>query len=254
MLTRQQKQIELYHKIHSEYDKRYSLDYSTIFHRYWNRVLLGYLPRKGNSRILEVGCGTGILIEDLVKHYDYVVGIDISLSMVTKIDRSSSSLKGIIVSDGTKLPFGAELFDAVICRGSLHHFPSLELALAEIYRTLKMGGTFVFSEPSNDSLLVKKMRKLMYKKSDKFHEEDEAFLTPQLQGVLKKNRFNVKTTRRFGFLAYVLAGFPDHLPILKRVPFNRMLTRSLISVDELLSKLPFLNTQSLHIIMEVQKI
>lgn len=255
MLTRQQRQIELHNKIHSEYEKRYGLEYSMVFHRYWNRVLLEYLPYGKNSKILELGCGTGILLQDLVHNYNYVIGIDISLNMVKKINKNfSSSLKGIVVCDGVKLPFNTEFFDIVVCRGSLHHFPSLELALSEIYRILKTGGTFVLSEPSNDAFLVRKMRKFMYKKSDKFHEEDEGYLTPELLEALKKNRFDVKATRRFGFLAYTLAGFPDHLSILRWVPFNRILTRSLLLIDELLSKIPFLRSQSLHIIMNAKKI
>lgn len=109
------------------------------------------------------------------------------------------------------------------------------------------------SEPSNDGFLVRKIRKFLYKKSDKFCEEDEGYLTARIIGDLRRNGFDITATRRFGFLAYALAGFPDHLPILKWIPFNRVFTRSLILLDEVLAKVPLLRSQSSQIIVRNRK-
>lgn len=109
-MTRQQRQIQLHNKIHFQYEKRYELKYSIMFHRYWNRVLLKFLPAERSNKILELGCGTGILLKDLIDNYDYVIGIDISLNMVRKIANDPPSLKGLVVCDGTNLPFSEEFF------------------------------------------------------------------------------------------------------------------------------------------------
>jgi ubiquinone/menaquinone biosynthesis C-methylase UbiE len=53
-------------------------------------------------------------------------------------------------ADALQLPFVAESFDGVICMNALHHMPSYEAALAEIFRVLKKGGRAVFSEPGAD--------------------------------------------------------------------------------------------------------
>ena len=136
MALQQQRQINLYDKVHTEYEERYSLQYSMIFHKYWNRTLLKYFPKERDIKILEIACGTGVLLQDLKEEYDYVVGADISFAMVKEIGKILH-LSRIVVCDATKLPFGVGFFDVVICRGSLHHFPSLDLALEEICRTLK---------------------------------------------------------------------------------------------------------------------
>lgn len=48
-------------------------------------------------------------------------------------------------------------------------------------RVLKARGILVFSEPSDDSLVVQLARKRMYRKSDKFDEDDVAFLSHDLE-------------------------------------------------------------------------
>jgi hypothetical protein len=126
--------------------------------------------------------------------------------------------------------------------------------LEEIGRVLKTDGVLVFSEPSDDSPIVRRVRRRMYKKSDRFDEGDRAFLTRELKPALEAAGYRAAKIKRFGFLSYIFAGFPDHFSLLARVPGNRAITRVLIILDRLLSHLPLINRQSLHIIIQAKKI
>jgi SAM-dependent methyltransferase len=130
----------------------------------------------------------------------------------------------------------------------------LNPALDEIRRVLKPQGVLVISEPSNDSTLVRLARLIMYKKSDKFEEDDKGFRSKELIKKLAEKGFNVKKVKHFGFLSYVFAGFPDIIGIMKYMPFNKLLTHILILIDRLLSRIPVIKSQSLHIIMIVTRV
>ena len=211
MLTHQQREIELHRRLAGKYDVRYGFGYSRIFQDYWNRVIIDELP--DGKVALDIGCGTGVLLDELVKKCDFAVGLDISIEMLRRDTRQDKNFKGTTVGDGMSLPYKSGSFEAVACRGSLHHMPSLTSVLCEIHRVLKDKGALVLSEPSNDSLVVRLARKIMYKRSNKFDEADVAFLEGQLKRTLEECGFRVKKAKRFGFTAYALAGFPDHLPL-----------------------------------------
>jgi hypothetical protein len=49
--------------------------------------------------------------------------------------------------------------------------------------------------------------------------------------------------------AYALAGFPDHLPILKWIPGNAAITSGLIRLDRVLCATPGLSILGFHVIV-----
>lgn len=249
------KQIELHKKIAENYDERYKDDYSLLFQRYWNDTIMEAISEKevSDKKVLEFGCGTGILLEKLTERFSKVYGFDISADMLERINKKSEHLKGVAVGDGMNLPFSDKSFDYVICRGVLHHLPDLQGTLTEINRVLNAEGTLLFSEPSNDSIFVRLARKKMYKESDKFDEDDVGFFSHELKTKLANTNYKLVKIKRFGFLAYIFAGFPDHFSFLAKIPGNKIITSFFIFIDKILSHIPFINRQSLHIIMVANK-
>ena len=248
-----QKEIELHKELSQEYKKRYKYKFSTLFQTYWNNTLIKEIENCSSAKVLDFGCGNGILLGDLAEKCDFAVGLDASIDMVRDIKSEHGENINIIVGDGENLPVCAESFETVICRGTLHHLSSLSQGLKEIKRCLKKNGLLIFSEPSNDSIIVRIARSVMYKFSRKFHEDDIAFYEKEVIKTVEKEGFIVEKTQRFGFLAYVLIGFPDHLPIMKYVPFNLQVSRVLIAFDRFLARLPFIKSQSLHLIVKARK-
>ncbi len=254
-MNRQQRQIDLHEEIADHYLVRYGSDYSKIFQTYWNDKLISLCLNGAKSCVLDFGCGNGILIPDLVKKFKSVYGLDISYKMLKSARENWKSSKGAIIGDGNHIPFRDNSFDCVVCRGVIHHIPDIGLILNEVHRILTKNGLFVFSEPCNDSVIIRLARKIMYKKSKRFDKDDRAFLQNELEKIIDKNgKFTIEKIERFGFLAYIMAGFPDHISILKFIPFNQIITSVLISIDKILSQIPFIKKHSLHLIMKLRKI
>lgn len=103
---------------------------------------------KGKS-VLEIGCGQGLDASQIVQHCSSYVGLDLSSTSLHLAqrevyvrrpdDRSVTFLNG----DAEHLCFSNDSFDIVYSIGVLHHTPGFKVALNEIYRVLRPGGTLV---------------------------------------------------------------------------------------------------------------
>mgnify|MGYP000731180396 CR=1 FL=1 len=61
--------------------------------------------------------------------------------------------------------------------------------------------------------------------------------------------FEVTCVKRYGCLAYVFAGFPDHLGILRFIPGNTLLTRLFIRLDRMICAIPGLSLLGFHVVV-----
>src|SRR5262249_10134177 len=95
-------------------------------------------PRPG-ERILDLGCGDGVLTEKLVQMGCSVVGVDGSPLQI-----AAARARGLDahVLDGERLTFTHE-FDAVFSNAALHWMKRADDTIAGVYRALRPGGRFV---------------------------------------------------------------------------------------------------------------
>ena len=93
---------------------------------------------------LEVGCGDGFFTNILAGISGVIVGLDISLGMISKArERVSSSPRAkvhFIVGDAEHLPLRSNTFDCVVAINLLLHLFRPELALLDIARVLRQNG------------------------------------------------------------------------------------------------------------------
>lgn len=111
------------------------------------------------QRVLELGCGTGIVTHKLARCGTYLTAVDISAEMLSRAHRRLNGVTNttLVLADGESLPFHDEMFDAVVGSSILHHLP-LKSSLTEIRRILRPDGKLVFSEPNmlNPQILIQK--------------------------------------------------------------------------------------------------
>lgn len=97
-----------------------------------------------DARILEMGCGTGLLwSKNRVRILDtwHLTLSDLSLGMV-ETARAAGIRADLLQSDAQSIPLVAGYFDAVIANHMLFHIPDLPRAIAETHRVLKSNGKF----------------------------------------------------------------------------------------------------------------
>lgn len=93
------------------------------------------------SRILDIGCGTGVLGAEFVLSGAEVIGVDISSEM---LEHARTRLAHSIQANIYDLPFPSERFDLILCRQVLHYIDA-SLALKECRRVLRSGGHMLVS-------------------------------------------------------------------------------------------------------------
>ena len=123
--------------------------------RYWwfvarRRLALGLLGRAegeggGTPRVLDLGCGTGVVLSELAA-WATPVGLDMSpLALAFCRKRGLSRLA---IGDGTAMPFVGGAFDAMVGLDVFEHIEDDAKAFAQAYRALRPGGRLVLSVPA----------------------------------------------------------------------------------------------------------
>jgi len=109
--------------------------------------------RLGSGRLLDIGTGTGRLLERLGRGRPGLAlfGLDRSAGMLGAARRARARLHFVRGAAET-LPFADGSFDAVTTTLSFHHWSDQPAALREVHRVLRPGGTFALADVSIDDL------------------------------------------------------------------------------------------------------
>ena len=154
---------------------------------------------KPNS--LDIGCGGGIIAEDLAQFSASVTGVDISLASL-ETARSHAMQNGLdikyIESPAESLPFKDNSFELVTCCDVLEHVDDVAKVISEVKRVLKPGGIFVY-DTVNRTLMSYlahifiaedfPLTRFMPKNTHVWHK----FIRPnELQNIFRDNGLSVK--------------------------------------------------------------
>lgn len=143
----------LYHDWEAgSYDDKWSISYDQrcidyAVERF--RIAAG-VPDQPYQRALELGCGTGFFLLNLMQGGVAERGsvTDLSPGMVEVALNNAESLGLDVdgrVSDAERIPYEDDTFDLVVGHAVLHHIPDVSAAMREVLRVLKPGGRFVFA-------------------------------------------------------------------------------------------------------------
>jgi SAM-dependent methyltransferase len=107
-------------------------------------------------RVLEVGCGTGLILERVRGFASEVCGVDLSPGM---LERARDRGLDVREADCTALPFPDASFDVAYSFKVLAHVDRIDQALAEMARVVRPGGHLVFDVYNRHSMrwLIKRV-------------------------------------------------------------------------------------------------
>ena len=133
--------------------------------RQWGKKLIAELNLKDNERILDLGCGDGAITAQLAELVTngLVVGIDASQGMI-EVARKAYKARNLRfdLMDINEIDFEDE-FDVVFSNAVLHWVEDHERLIANVYRSLRIGGVarFNFAGDGNCSALIRILKEVM---------------------------------------------------------------------------------------------
>ena len=145
---------DYYDEFASWYERERGRGYHEMLDELESRVALRVCP---TGRILEAGCGTGLVLQRLRRAGASAVGIDLSRGM---LGRASERRLPVAQADLLHLPFPNDAFDLVCSFKVLAHVQPIREAIAELARVTRPGGHLVLEFYNRHSLrtLIKRLK------------------------------------------------------------------------------------------------
>ncbi|MEP6851121.1 MAG: demethylmenaquinone methyltransferase [bacterium] len=124
--------------------------------RRWRRLTRRSLDARPGDRVLDLAAGTGVSTAELASGGARAVACDFSLGMLRAgRRRDDRGALPFVAGDALRLPFADGVFDAVCISFGLRNVADVDVALREMARVTRSGGTLVvceFSRPTRAPL------------------------------------------------------------------------------------------------------
>jgi ubiquinone/menaquinone biosynthesis C-methylase UbiE len=146
-----------YDRFSERYDDRRGGREPGGYHDLLDDLEVGLVERYGSRKhVLEVGCGTGLLLERIARFSSRAQGIDLSDGM---LERARARGLDVVQGSATELPFESNSFDVACSFKVLAHIPEIDKALAEMMRVVRPGGHVLaeFYNPRSLRALAKRL-------------------------------------------------------------------------------------------------
>ncbi len=140
---------EEYSRLAPEYDRKWSLYVQASV-----RETMARLAIRSGDRVLEVGCGTGALLEQILKRCSEcrLIGVDPVPEMLEVARRRLPPQVELREAWAEKMPFEDGSFDLVVSCNMFHYIRQPIEALGEMRRVLRIGGQLVITDWCDDYL------------------------------------------------------------------------------------------------------
>ena len=173
---------------HEEYERMYRFEdtywWFVARRRLIASLLDAHYPRDGRLRLLDIGCGTGAMLDVLAPFGD-VVGADFAPEAL-QFCRARGAEQGrtypLTRADVRRLPFAGDSFDAVTAMDVIEHIDDDKAASAEIFRVLKPGGRLFVTVPAYQFL---------WSEHDEALHHHRRYTAPHLKDVFQRVGFSV---------------------------------------------------------------
>lgn len=192
----------------NEWAPNYDSGVSHYFFDLCNREVIKILKLRNDTKLLDVGCGTGSLLLEILKRQKglQLHGVDSSPEM-TRL--ANAKLRGfghifLKIGSGNSLPYEQNYFDHVVCAHSLHHHPNPGKSFSEMTRVLKPGGQLIVVDGFTDNIL----RKIMFLAVQLIQREGpvQRFTKQEMSTFFKKFGFKNIIQKEFQYFNLITFG------------------------------------------------
>ena len=119
---------------------------TTVFYQAVHKRLLEYVELPEQPNVLDLGCGTGRLLNRLATQFPTLrgTGLDLSAKMLHQAQQGNRHKERLVYKQGNaeSLPFADSQFDAVFNTLSFLHYPNPQQVFQEVNRVLYPSGKF----------------------------------------------------------------------------------------------------------------
>jgi SAM-dependent methyltransferase len=210
--------------------------------RLFKRIVYDNLLPTGKTKFLEIGCGTGGFIQQIVENKKLkITGSEIYLKGLLYAKKNLPNVD-FIQFDVTNGRID-EVFDLVVAFDVLEHIENDVVAISNINRMLNKGGCFIMTVPQH---------MFLWSKLDELVKHKRRYARHDLVTKLRKNGFDISYTTSFLFTLFPLMlisrifdkgrdrSQSDEKALEKRVKFSKVsnwIFDSLMRIDEALIRL-----------------
>ena len=170
------------------------------------------LPVSRNSRILDLGCGTGLELEAYYRLCPSarVTGIDLSEGMLAELRRKFTDKDiSLIAGSYFDVSFGEGVFDGAVSVESLHHFTKEEKVplYTKLHAALRENGYFILTDYfslSDDEEKTHRQNLIALKAeqgicdNEFYHYDTPLTVEHEMQALLEAGFSNVEVLNRWG--------------------------------------------------------
>ncbi|MCK5677882.1 MAG: class I SAM-dependent methyltransferase, partial [Flavobacteriaceae bacterium] len=171
------------------YNKKHAFVYQ------YGEELIQFLNPKPDEFILDLGCGSGQLTNEISKSGANVIGIDNSKKMINDAQTKYPDLK-FLVKDAANFQLN-KLYDAIFSNAVLHWVTDSENAIISMNNNLKNGGRVVveFGGKGNVKTIIESIKKALLERGYVKNTNIKNWFFPSISeytSLLEKNGFEVE--------------------------------------------------------------
>jgi len=151
-MSEHQAAIEEYDRLSSDYDQRWASYLKASLDATSQRLVVN-----PDEALLDVGCGTGLLLARLHDRMPglALTGVDPSHGMLARARERLGEAVSLMQSPAQHLPFPDGAFDVVVSSSAFHYFRQPQQAVHEMARVLRPGGRLLITDWCRDYLTMR---------------------------------------------------------------------------------------------------
>ena len=185
-----EKLLKEYTALATTYDRRWSayLDASLSM----TLKVIADLPA---TRVLDIACGTGLLLKSLAERDDRpaLVGIDRVPAMLDAAKEKIGQQATLLEGEAENLPFDDAGIDLITSTNALHYFPDATAALQEMRRVISPAGNLVITDWCRDYFWMRLLHRILPWTQ---HAHVQTYTTAELERQLSQSDFKVVSKSR----------------------------------------------------------